>query len=41
MIFYSSTIQYCQDQMYNWAAADPSFTPLFFTVYADGTWERH
>jgi len=41
VIFHSSTVQYCQDQMYNWAAADPSFTPLFFTVYADGTWERH
>ena len=41
VIFHSSTIQFCQDQMYNWAAEDPSFTPLFFTLYADGNWERH
>jgi hypothetical protein len=41
VIFHSSTVQYCQDEMYNWAAADPSFTSLFFTLYADGTWERH
>jgi len=41
VIFHSSTVLYCQDQTYNWAAQDPSFTPLFFTLYADSTWERH
>jgi hypothetical protein len=41
VIFHSSTVPYCQDQMYNWAVEDPSFTPLFFTLYADGAWERH
>lgn len=39
LIFHSSG-QACEAGMYNWAA-DPSFTPLFFAVYADGTWERH
>jgi len=39
LIFHSSG-QPCEAGMYNWAA-NPSFTPLFFTLYADGSWERH
>jgi hypothetical protein len=39
LIFHSSS-QPCEAGMYNWAA-NPSFTPLFFTVYADGSWESH
>jgi hypothetical protein len=39
LIFHSSG-QPCEAGMYNWAA-NPSFAPLFFTLYADGTWERH
>jgi hypothetical protein len=38
-IFHSSSVQYCQDEFYNWAA-NPDFTPLFFTIYNNGTWER-
>ncbi len=38
LIFHSSSVQYCKDEYYNWAA-NPSFTPLFLTMY-DGTWER-
>jgi hypothetical protein len=30
----------CQDNMFNWAN-DPSFAPVFSTLYADGTWLRH
>jgi len=39
LIFHSSG-QPCEAGMYNWAE-NPSFTPLFFTLYADGSWERH
>lgn len=30
----------CGDNLYNWANV-PAFTPLFFTLNADGSWERH
>ncbi len=39
-IFGSSTVTYCQDQLYNWAT-HPSFTPLLFALYGDGTWRRY
>jgi hypothetical protein len=39
LIFHSSG-QPCEAGTYNWAT-NPSFTPLFFTLYADGSWERH
>jgi hypothetical protein len=30
----------CGDNLYNWANV-PAFAPLFFTLNADGSWERH
>jgi hypothetical protein len=39
LIFHSSG-QPCEAGTYNWAT-NPSFTSLFFTLYADGSWERH
>jgi serine/threonine protein kinase len=40
LVFGSSTVTYCQDEMFNWAT-HPSFTPLLFALYGDGTWRRH
>jgi serine/threonine protein kinase len=40
LIFGSSTVAYCQDQLYNWAT-HPSFIPLLFALYGDGTWRRY
>lgn len=40
LIFGSSTVTYCQDQLYNWAT-HPSFIPLLFALYGDGTWRRY
>ena len=39
LVFRSSTVAFCQDRLYNWAT-HPSFRPLFFAVYSDGTWEQ-
>jgi hypothetical protein len=39
-LIFRSSGQPCEAGMYNWAA-NPSFTPLFFTLHADGSWERH
>ena len=39
LIFRSSTVKFCQGQLYNWAT-HPSFRQLFFAVYSDGTWEQ-
>jgi hypothetical protein len=40
LVFGSSTVTYCQDEFFNWAT-HPSFTPLLFALYDDGTWRRH
>ena len=40
LIFRSSTVQYCQDEMFNWAA-QPSFAPVFFVLAGDGKWQRY
>lgn len=40
LIFHSNTVTYCEDQYFNWAT-DPSFVPLYFSLYGDGTWRRH
>jgi hypothetical protein len=39
LIFRSSSVEYCQDQLFNWAR-DPSFTPILITLYSDGSWQR-
>ena len=39
-LIFRSSDQPCEAGSYNWAT-NPSFTPLFFTLYADGSWERH
>jgi hypothetical protein len=39
-LFHSSTIQYCQDEFFNWAT-NPSFAPLSVALYGDGTWRRY
>jgi hypothetical protein len=39
VIFRSTPMPSCQDQLFNWAT-DPSFPPLFVTLMADGTWQR-
>jgi hypothetical protein len=38
-IFRSSTVEYCQDQLFNWAR-DPSFAPILIALYSDGNWQR-
>jgi len=40
LIFQSSTVPGCENDLYNWAI-HPSFVPLFFTLYGDGTWRQH
>lgn len=40
LIFHSSTIPYCQDELYNWAT-HAAFEALFFAVHGDGTWRRY
>jgi hypothetical protein len=40
IIIHSSSAGSCQDGQYNWAV-NPAFAPLFFTLYADGTWARN
>lgn len=39
-IFHSSTVEYCLDELRNWAT-HPSFVPLFFATYGDGTWRQY
>lgn len=39
IIFHGSTVRFCQDELYNWAT-HPDFAPLFFSAYADETWQR-
>ena len=40
LIFHSSTVQYCQDELFNYAT-QPSFAPLFFVLSDDGKWQRY
>ena len=40
LIFQSSTVPSCEDDLYNWAI-HPSFAPLFFALCEDGTWRRY
>ena len=40
LIFRSSTVQYCQDELFNYAT-QPSFAPLFFVLSDDGKWQRY
>jgi serine/threonine-protein kinase len=40
LMFHSSTVEFCEDQLFNWAR-DPSFAPLYFSLYGDGAWQRH
>lgn len=40
LIFHSSTVSYCQDELYNWAT-HAAFEALFFVVHEDGTWRRY
>jgi predicted nucleic acid-binding Zn ribbon protein len=40
LILQSSTVPRCEGDLYNWAI-HPSFTPLFFALYDDGTWQRY
>ncbi|HSJ52407.1 MAG TPA: hypothetical protein VLC52_01565, partial [Anaerolineae bacterium] len=40
LLLHSSTVEHCQDQLYNWAT-HPSFVPLFFAFYQDGTWQKY
>ena len=40
ILLHSNTVEYCQDQLYNWAT-HPSFNPLFFALYRDSTWRRY
>ncbi len=38
VIFRSNSVPYCQDQLFNWAS-DPSFAPIFVTLYGDKSWQ--
>lgn len=38
-MFHSNTVEFCEDRLFNWAT-HPSFAPLFFGLYANGTWRR-
>jgi hypothetical protein len=40
LIFQSSTVPACEGDLYNWAI-HPSFVPLLFALYEDGTWQRY
>jgi len=40
LLFHSSGVEYCQDELYNWAT-NPSFAPLSFAFYGNGTWRRY
>ncbi|HSJ54071.1 MAG TPA: hypothetical protein VLC52_10050, partial [Anaerolineae bacterium] len=40
LLLHSSRVEFCEDQLYNWAN-DPSFAPLSFAFYGDGTWRRY
>jgi serine/threonine protein kinase len=40
ILLHSNTVEYCEDELYNWAT-HPSFRPLFFALYRDGTWQRY
>lgn len=40
LLFRTNKTQFCEYQYYN-RAAEPGFSPLFFTLYEDGTWQRH
>jgi len=40
LIWRSSTVATCQDDLYNWAT-DPSFEPLFFVMQYAGRWQRY
>lgn len=40
LVFRSSTVEYCEDQLYNWAT-HPSFRPLYFALYGDESWRRY
>jgi hypothetical protein len=40
ILFRSDTVEFCKDESFNWAT-HPSFTPLLFALYGDGTWRRY
>jgi len=40
LAFQSSAVPNCADDLYNWAI-HPSFVPLLFALYEDGTWQRY
>jgi hypothetical protein len=40
LLMHSNRAEYCEDQLYNWAT-HPSFAPLFYAFYGDGTWRRY
>jgi len=40
LIFASSTVEYCQDELYN-SARDPSFEPILIAIHNDGSWHRY
>lgn len=39
-LLHSNTVEFCEDELFNWAR-EPSFSPLFFALYGDGTWRRY
>jgi hypothetical protein len=39
-LFHSSTVQYCEDELFNWAT-NPSFPPLIVALFGDGSWRRY
>jgi hypothetical protein len=40
LLMHSNKVEYCEDTLYNWAT-HPSFAPLFYAFYRDGTWRRY
>ena len=38
VLFRSHTVQFCEDEQYNWAT-HPDFDELFFAIYGAGTWQ--
>jgi hypothetical protein len=40
LMFRSNTVEFCEDRLFNWAT-HPSFLPLLFGLYGNGTWQQH
>ncbi len=40
LLMHSNRVEYCEDELYNWAT-NPTFAPLFYAFYEDGSWRKY